>query len=297
MSPFPGAASASCPHPPTFSGHPCDSPALQRGVSHPLEALGRAARLFAPAPPPRGPAPRCPSRSELLVNGRSLFWELSACQRSGFGAGGEGVGALALREGAPGRTRGLEAKGLGQAPPRGDVSEGEGQGEPSGGIQSRPGPIWQRRGPCRSQSAEGHCQNSALRHPLSCLVSGVRVEIPPSPAKALAQMTQKKKVTWSAQALRSIIAGLPWMGKVSCFPQRWIGPVLMVGSGTQARSYFWSFISMRKERRTDFWQKSSLQFFKLSPCAPLRKRSMVCIIMKLLKRSIPPAHPSDNLSL
>lgn len=202
-------------------------------------APGRAARL--PPPPAVGTGSAvCPSRWELLVNGRSLFWELCACEGSGFGAGGEGSWGAHVPRWRSRPARGLEAMSLGQTPPWWGIGGGcvEGRGETSGGIQSPPGPIWLRWGPCCSQSVEGHCQNSALRHPLSCLVSGVRVEIPPSPAKALAQMTQKKELTWSVQALRSITAGLLGMGKVSRFPQSWIGPVLMVGSGTRAQSYF-----------------------------------------------------------
>lgn len=156
----------------------------------------------APAERGRGPPVRglCPSWPEVLINGRSLFWELSAHERSGGGRGSRGWGTT--RRGRPCRA---------------GVAGSEGPGEPAGGIRSPRGPVRLRRGPRCSQSAEGHCQTPAVRHPLRCLVSRVRVEIPLSPGKAPAQMTQKGLV-WSVRALRSVAAGLLWRGKVSCFP-------------------------------------------------------------------------------
>lgn len=122
---LPGAASAPCPHPPTFSGHPCDS-AARAGVSRPPEASapGRTAR---PPPPLHGTRLRGvpqQARAAGKCSGWSLFWELSVCERSGFGVEGEGVGrprsagVLPASPGVGGRGEGRGSRAGRPEPPR-----------------------------------------------------------------------------------------------------------------------------------------------------------------------------------
>lgn len=58
-------------------------------------------------------------------------------------------------------------------------------------------------------------------------------------------------------------------GEGELFPQRCIGPVFMVGSGTWAELLLGSSVSRRKERRNDFWENTSV-LFSFTVC-PLTK--------------------------
>lgn len=172
------------------------------------------------------------------------------------------------------------------------VAGSEGPGEPAGGMQGPRGPVWLRRGTRCSQSAEGHCQNpGAAHHPLRCLVSGVRVEIPLSSGKALAQMTQKGLVC-SVRALRSVAAGLLKEGELFPTALRWASAwCWQWDTGTESL-----LDSPVSGRGGIVLGKISFLFFSTSTMCPLIKRSTVRIIMKILSPHCrPPIRTEQSL--
>lgn len=165
----------------------------------------------------------------------------------------------------------------GGAEPAGSVPQGA---RAPGSGRGQAGPAGSRlaaAGPRCSQSAEGHCQKPAARHPLRCLVSGVRVEIPLSSGKALAQMTQKGLV-WSVRALRSVSAGLLKEGELFPSALRWA-----TACGWRWDTGTESLLDSSVSRRGGIvlGKIPFLLFFPSTMC-PLIKRSTVCIIMKFL---------------
>lgn len=123
-------------------------------------------------------------------------------------------------------------------------------------------------------------------------MSGVRVEIPPSPAKALAQMTQKKaylecpgsavNYCWSAVDGEGELfpTALDWAGARDW--QRDAGTELLLDS----------FVSRRKERRNDFGENPHISSFHFDR-VPTYKGEQGLYNNEIPERSRPP----ENLRL
>lgn len=203
---------------------------------------------------------------------RPKFISGAFCLRKGWvrGCGRRGYSRL---------VRGLEAASLGQTPP-GCLC---GAGESSGGTQSPRGPVRLRGGPAVPSQLK---VTAKIQHftTLSAALRVVCVLKYPFSGESTRANDAKKKEKDYLECPGSVV-NYCWRagdGEGELFPQRWIGPVLKVGSGTWAKLLLNRSVGRRKERRNDFWENTSV-LFDFTVC-PLTKGSTVSIIMKFLKQ-------------